>query len=263
MGLPSDNGLTFRTTDLARWGIGKGAPLTKDEVDTNFWLVLQYVAQAMADVANPHQIASITVANNQMTIQLDDETSFGPYDLPEAAFRWTGAFVGGFSYKRFDILTASDGAYLVLRDHTSATTFDPNASDMTGALYALMFAYQNIFDVGFFFPGIVGQAVPAGQPMFGFQFRRDAYLPANLPNSGASFITNPSALWSVDIEKNGVLIGTYTFDPNSSSAPEGFFDFATDVQFNAGDVLTVFPPASLDATAAGFALTFAAKKGTF
>ncbi len=264
MPLPSDSGVIFRTTDLAKWGAGKGAPLTKDEVDSNFWLLLGYIATAMEATGTPHEIASVTVVDNQMTVTLDDATTFGPFDLPEAAFRWTGAYVGGFDYKRFDILTAADGAYLVRRDHTAATVFDPAASDMTGALYALLFPYQNIFDIGFYFPGPVGQAVPVGAPMFALLITRDVYLPQNLPGSDARFAVEPAdGVWGVDIQKNGVVIGQYTFDPSNSSEPAGFFTFAANVQFSAGDVLEVMPPNAIDSAASSFTMTLQGKKGTF
>lgn len=262
MPLPSDSTITFRTTDLAKWGLGKGSPLTKDEADENLWQILEYIAQAANAAGTPHQIVSINVASNQMTVALDDGTTFGPFTLPSAAFRWTGAFVGAFNYKTFDILTSNDGAYLVLQDHTSATTFDPAASNMSGSLYALMFAYQNVYDVGFCFPGAPGFGIPAGTPMFVYRFARDAYLPQDLLGSQAGFYTDPvDGPWTVDIYKNGTVIGSYTFDPSLSDP--GSFTFAANVQFTAGDVLAIFPPAAVDSAAQAFSLTLIAKKGTF
>lgn len=265
MPLPSENALTFRSDDPAKWGTGKGAPLTKEEADNNIWQLLLYIAELQNNEAQPKEIQSITVTDNQMTITLSDGvTTFGPFDLKAAAFRWTGAFVGGQEYQKFDIFTANDGAYLVLQDHTAATTFDPDATTMSGALYALMFAFQNIYDIGFFYPGKPGAGVDVDGAMFAFRFTRDAFLPADLGGSEAGFMVEPvDGAWSVDIQKNGSVIGTYTFDPaTSSSEASSFFDFPDDIQFNAGDVLAVIRPASLDSAAVGFSMTLAAKKGT-
>jgi hypothetical protein len=264
MPLPSDSVITFRTTDLAKWGLGKGSPLTSVEADENLWQLLEYIAAAAAAAGTPHEIASITVTSNKMTVTLDNGTAFGPFTLPSAAFRWTGAFVGGFDYKTFDILTASDGAYLVLQDHTAATTFDPAATNMSGNLYALMFAYQNLYDIGFFYPGLVGLGTPAGQPMFAYRFVRDAYLLADLPGTLAGFKSSPTdGPWTIEFFKNAASIGSYTYDPSLTDPAS--FSFAANVQFNAGDVLYIYPPttSAIDSSAEGFSLTFLAKKGTF
>ncbi len=264
MPLPSDSSLVFRTTDAAKWGIGKGAKLTSVEVDLNFWYLLMLIADLQNNPALPLEIQSISVAAGQMTITLSDGvTQFGPFDLPEQAFAWKDAFVGGATYDKFDIITASDGAYLVLQSHTAASTFDPAANNMSGPLYRLIFPFQNIYDISFFFPGSVGAGLAAGDAMFALRFARDAFLPAGLTGSVAGFIVPPvDSGWSVDIQKNGATIGSFTYDAGASSGNEGFFTLAADTQFNPGDVLSVLRPAAIDAAAKGFTMTLSAKKGT-
>lgn len=262
MPLPSDSSITFRSTDMLKWGVGKGSPLTKEEVDNNFWYILVQLADLAMNAPEPKDIQSITVANGKMTITLSDGiTTFGPFDLPTNAFNWTGAFVGGATYHRMDILTSSDGAYLVLQDHTAASTFDPAATNISGALYQLMFSYQNVYDLSFFYPGLPGTGLGVGDAMFALVFARDAFLPLDLIASQGAFLVAPTSLWSADIQKNGSTIGTVSYDPGAS-VPAVTFSFGADVQFAAGDILSIIRPTAIDATAKGFALTLAAKKGT-
>lgn len=253
MPLPSNSALVFRTDDATKWGTGKGARLTKEEIDNNFWSLLEYIASQSSN--DPAQIYSITDSNGKLTITLTDGRSFGPFDLPESAFRWTGDFVAGRDYFKFDVLVASDGAYLVLQDHTSATTFDPAATNLTGPLYALMFPFQNIYDISFFAPGQPGYGLtPATDAMFALRFARDAFLLTNLPGSYAGFKVAATSAVSCDIYKNATQIGSW-------SSASGF-TFGADVQFNANDVLYVMAPTGgLDATAKGLTMVFAARKG--
>lgn len=262
--LPSDNSLVFRTDDMLKWGVGKGSPLTKEEGDNNLWWILEQIAFLTSNPLQPHEITSITVSDGKISITLSNGTVFGPYALPEQAFNWTGAYISGHDYSRMDVLTASDGAYLVLADHTAPTTFNPSLLDGGGnPVYKLMFAYQNIYDISFYYPGKSGFGIDVGDAMFAVEAVRDWFLPASLTGSVANFKVTPSdGVWVADIQKNGASIGSYTYDPTAST-PHGFFTFAADVQFNSGDLLEVIRPTSIDSTAKGFRMTIAAKKGTF
>lgn len=267
MPLPSDNPLTFRTTDMTKWGVGKGSRLTSSEVDLNFWAILEMIAELTNNPALPAEIESIDVVNGKMTIQLTNSVVFGPFQLPEQAFRWTGAFVGGNDYESFDVLTYNNSAYLVLQAHTAASIFDPAATNMSGPLYALMFKYQDTYDVAFFYPGKVGLGLDVDETIFAHEFAQDAYFLEDLPGSRASFLVDPvdgstSNPWEVAIFKNATPIGTFTFDPDASSGAQGFFTFAADVEFAPGDKLRVERPAAIDSAAKGFTMTFAGKRGT-
>lgn len=260
--LPSNSSLVFRTTDPTKWGVGKGAPLTKDEIDNNFWELLAYIADQANSSAAATNVLSIIGSNGEMTVTLSNGDVF-TVPLPEQAFNWTGAFQPAHQYEQYDILTASDGAYLVNYAHLSPTTFDPAATGPNGDYYKLMFAYQNVYDISFFAPSKPGAALDAGDTMFALRFARDAFLPAGLPGSYAGFDVNPAdGSWTVDIYKNAEQIGSYTHDADVSSGASGFFTFDADVQFNPGDVLRVLAPAAVDSAAKAFSIVFAAKKGT-
>ena len=270
MPLPSDNDLTFRTDDATRWGTGKGAVLTKAEVDMNFWTLLTYIAELASNPALPAEIDTITVENGQMVITLTNSTSFGPFDLPEQAFNWTDAYQPDHVYAPFDVFTATtetdgDGAYLVLQAHTSATVFDPDATNMSGPLYALMFPFQNIYDISFYAPGIVGNGLALGDEMFGLVFAREAFItPALGLTSQMKFSSEPGGPFTCDIQKNGVSIGNIFFDPTASSGAQSLITIDDDTNFAVGDVLSVIRPdgTDLDTDAKGLKLTLMFKKGT-
>lgn len=129
---------TFRTTDNARWGAGKGANLTPLEVDENFWDLMERIAAVEADPPEPVGIDTITVTDNTFTVHLTDGNSQGPFTLPSARFTvvpWTASTL--FAPNTF--VTEAGNTYLVLIAHTSGLSFDPNANDGSGhELYGLL-----------------------------------------------------------------------------------------------------------------------------
>lgn len=262
MAFPEDNDITFRTDDALKWGVGKGAALTKTEVDLNFWYVLTLIAALQENAPQPMEIQDITVTNGQMTITLDDGvTTFGPFDLPSQAFSWKGDFVGGTEYHRFDVIVSpDDGAYLVLQDHTAATEFDPDASNMTGPFYGLMFPFQNIYDISFYWPGKPGLGLDAGDAMFAIKFARSCFLKADLAGSQFDFEVEPDAAFTALIFKNTTEIGEISYDPAATSPWTTSLD--ADTQFDAGDKLRIIRPDTIDDAAKGLQVTLAARKGT-
>lgn len=251
--------LKFRTRDDVRWGAGKGANLTPVEVDENFWDLLQRLQAVEENPAQPVQIGNITVSGNRMTITLSDGvTSFGPFTLPQAAFRFTGAYEGGHDYGVFDFFTANDGLYLVLVEHSSDPAFDPDARIAGLALYQFVLPFPNLYDIGFFFPGTPGAGIDADAAMFTLIANRKFYLPEDLTGSTASLDTAATAALSFSIRKNATEIGTIAVAAGATAAT---FAFPVGVQFDAGDRLRVLRPSGLDATAKDFSVNFAARKG--
>lgn len=252
--------ILFRTDDPLKWGDGKGAPLNAPEVDENFWVLLQMILALESNPAQPAEIVDISVSGNTMTIELSNGSEFGPFVLPTAGFRWRDGWTPATEYLKNDIFTANRSAYLVLHDHTSAGSFDPEASDLVGTVYQLMFEYPVDFDIGFFFPGLPGTGIEIDRPMFSYKTARAFYLLADLPGSVAGLIDAPTEELVFIILQNETEIGTLTF---AASSVVGTFAFAATTQFVAGDVLKVLTPDTVDATAADLSVTFAGVKGTF
>lgn len=130
---------TFRTAGA--WGAGKGADLTPAEVDNNFYdKETRITAIEAAGVAVG--IASITVSGNQMTVTMTDASVQGPFTLPTVAWNPVGTWLPSTLYSAMDVVTYGGSAYLVLVDHTSDTTFDPNATQSTAQdIYQLIFSF--------------------------------------------------------------------------------------------------------------------------
>jgi hypothetical protein len=252
--------LKYRTNDSDRWGAGKGANLTPKEVDENFWDLLQRLLAVEENPAQPAQIGDIQIVGNAMTITLDDGvTTFGPFLLPQAAFTFTGDFQALHTYAVYDFLTANDGLYMVRLAHTSASTFDPAATQGGDPAYRLIMPFPNLYDLGFFFPGAPGLGIASGGAMFTFVANRAFYLQAGLSGSVARLETAATGALSFSIRKNATEIGKVEF---ATSATTGTFTFPAAIQFAAGDRLRVLRDTAVDDTAADLSINFAARKGT-
>jgi len=133
----------YRTDDLTRWGFGLNRNLTSVEVDLNFW-----DSETRLDALEDHQellvsIDYITQVGNQLTFHMTDHTLQGPFTLPVAIWnRRTdnhGMWAPLTVYAIYDVFDEDGSLYIVLVGHTSAATFDPNATDGMGhRLYGLL-----------------------------------------------------------------------------------------------------------------------------
>lgn len=137
---------TYRTTDMAKWGAGKGSNLDAGEVDENFWAVVQRLVALETNPPAPVNIAAIDVDGDQMVITLEDATAFGPFTLPTTVFRYREDWAPGTAYLQFDVFKVDGrGVYMVQLDHVSADEFDEGAlgddTDST-ALYFKIFGFS-------------------------------------------------------------------------------------------------------------------------
>ena len=132
--------ITYRTAGA--WGAGKGADLTPAEVDANFRDVVGRV-ETLEDALNgPAAPETITLDDDAvMTFTLTDASTH-TIRPPFKAMNWRGEWQPSTIYSRWDVVgVTNDGLYLVEEDHTSASTFDPDADLASGgvaATYALM-----------------------------------------------------------------------------------------------------------------------------
>jgi len=252
--------LKYRTDDNAQWGAGLGRDLQPQEIDQNFYDVEKRLEAVEQNPVLPNEIESISVDGNRMTITMADHSVFGPYILPQAAFRFTGAFQPNHNYRIYDFLVANDGLYLALHDFTSGDSFVFGA-DAQGPFYQLVMPFLTNYDIAFFFPGSPGLGITDGAAMFAFRAsaRTPFYLPADLASSSAGLAVAPTAALSFSIYQDATQIGTLDFAAGSAA---GTFTFDEAIQFNAGNTLRVLRPAALDDTARDLSILFAAVKGT-
>jgi len=252
--------LKYRTDDNAQWGAGLGRDLQPQEIDQNFYDVEKRLEVVEQNPVLPNEIESISVDGNRMTITMADHAVFGPYVLPQAAFRFTGTFQPNHNYRLYDFLVANDGLYLVLHDFTSGDAFVFGA-DVQGPFYQFVMPFPSNYDIAFFFPGSPGLGIANGAAMFAFRAsaRTPFYLPADLTSSSAGLAVAPTAALSFPIYRDATEIGTLDFAPGSTA---GTFAFDAAIQFNAGNTLRVMRAAALDDTALDLSILFAAVKGT-
>jgi hypothetical protein len=125
----------------------KGSPLTSDELDGNFTTLETQVA---AKAAQGVGIASVTmVSNTTMQFQMTDHSYLPPITLPSAAYRFVGNWLPSTPYLVNDTFNAGGNGYVVLVQHTSATSFDPNATDGSAHnLYGLYFGATSVLPTG-------------------------------------------------------------------------------------------------------------------
>lgn len=249
--------IVFRTNGA--WGAGKGSPLTAAEVDNNFYELDQRVDDLEANPPEPNNIDNIQVVGSQMTITMEDYSTFGPFTLPIALFHWRGAWVADEDYSELDFFyVTGQGVYMVLQDHTSdAYGFDENAvGEDSSPLYHKLFGippFQTWYDFDRFIPG----KPAAGAVVLRHVAPRVWTLPddpeAVVANAGTAPTTIPS---DYDVKKNGTKIGTLSVtDVSSTYTPED-----AEVDFALDDVLSIEAPDPQDATAEDIAITVAGVK---
>jgi hypothetical protein len=130
--------VTYRTAGA--WGAGKGSNLTAAEVDANFWDHEGRLDTLEGTPPAPNNIADITVSGSQMTITMDDASTFGPFTLPTSRWRWREDFADATVYAVEDFFRDADtgSIYRVLIAHTSATPFDPDLLSGGDPVYELI-----------------------------------------------------------------------------------------------------------------------------
>jgi len=156
------DGVTFATTDGTKWGAGKGAPLTAIEADNDLWELLRRLNAIEDTPPSAVSISNILVSGSQLSFQMSDGSSFGPFTLPIATFRLRGDYVPGTHYFELDLVSVpQQGLFLVRLEHNGANPFNPAATDGSGhAIYLKVFGEDTyIYDVGFFYPGVPGMGI--------------------------------------------------------------------------------------------------------
>lgn len=239
----------YRTT--GPWGAGKGAVLTKEELDGNFHDLAQQIAALV--VADPVEISNVTVVDNQMTIHMEDGSTFGPFTLPVANLNFRGPWADATNYLAGDLFTQNNTLYFVNTPHLSASPFNASAGNIQGPFATAIMPFPSDFSAGFFFPGLVGNGISDPGIMFAYQHDRDVWYPANLTGSVGALQSAATGGLSFPVYRNGDLLGTADI---AAGAAVVTFAFTNPQQFVADDVLIIMRHSgALDATAKNLTLT--------
>lgn len=265
--------IVFRNDDT-RWGPGTGAGvggvLTSLQYDENAYEFLTRIA-ALEGADGPVSISSIEVNGSTLTVNLSDGSTAGPFPLPVAMINPVGEWQPSTHYNYLDLFNVrAMGVYLVLVEHTSATTFDPEATDGTtdaNPLYQLWAPLRDInYDIAFSIMGnIEGSTSRAllGEYILPRSIVMDAGLSSAIAFLGVATETEDLDL---SIEKNGEEIGTITFSPGvNTQGTDGLGQYATitfpdEISFDAGDRIGIRGPASTDLSAADLSVTLLATR---
>lgn len=125
----------FCTDDITRWGSGLGRLLHDFEVDQNFWDHEVRITALEHHFMVPISIASVTQpTSNTLQVNFTDASHDGPFTLPSLSLStlFKGDWAPITHYNVDDIFTDGSVLYFAAIDHTSAATFDPNATDGFG-----------------------------------------------------------------------------------------------------------------------------------
>ena len=183
--------IVYRTTGA--WGAGLGVNLSAAQVDNNFWEVVVRLVALETSGIQPNNIESITVIGSQMTIFMEDASTFGPFTVPVAMLHWRGEWVTDQDYNELDLVWVEfDGVYMVLRDHTSDPyAFDAGAVDVDSN--ALYFKLMGLLPFTFDLPVVV-LGVPAdGALIFKHTFNAAMQLPSFGTGTTSDVRTLPTA----------------------------------------------------------------------
>lgn len=113
----------------------KGSNLDADEVDGNFTDLDGRVTAIEDNPPEPVNISNITVVGTQMTIYLEDATVFGPFTLPQAAFRPSVVTtIDGDTSGVYDPVLANRNAYMRYLGDTDLTVMLPGDDDVAFAV---------------------------------------------------------------------------------------------------------------------------------
>jgi hypothetical protein len=229
------------------WGAGAGAPISAGQVDGNFYDLDQRVLDLVDDLAEGKRIDTVTYTSNSMTFHFTDGTT-QTIPLPVATFEYVGEWNNDVPYTRGQLLTAENGFYQVLEDHTTPpppTPFNPNADDGStdhNPLYQLWMPVNDVnYDAAIFVPGSI-QREP-GELLFVGIANRNMNLGSGNERAYAYLDVGNDVTSATDIvvaiEKNGAQIGTITFaaggDTDTNGGQAGEFNIPAATDFAEGD----------------------------
>lgn len=116
---------TFR--NAGAWGAGVLRKLTVAEGDGNTYETKTRIEALEASLPVPRGVAAVNVSGSTWTMTLQDGTILGPFTMPTTVLRPRGAWLPAQAYLGLDLVAVSGvGLYLVLQNHVSAATFDPD-----------------------------------------------------------------------------------------------------------------------------------------
>jgi hypothetical protein len=273
--------LTYRTDDLARWGTGQGSNLAANQVDRNFFALFSAVSALEDHQQFVATIVDMNAVGDQFFVTLSDDTVIGPITIPTSNWHFRAdGWLPNTLYDAYDVFNHNGMVVLVNIPHTSGPTFSIFATDgESNDLYSLLLEEPTNFLPPDGTPGqilvrLAGSPIStewqdqkvristtvAGQPLssellFHYPVVDNLTLLAGLPGSvGYAELVSDAGV-SYPIKVNGVDVGSIDFSTAAASATATFL---VDVDLIPGDIVSLYGPASPDASQANIGFTIVA-----
>jgi hypothetical protein len=259
--------MTIVYVTTGAWGAGTGTPNSAAQVDGNFYDLDQRVVALNSDLAEGKRIDFVTYAANSMTFHYTDGTT-QVIPLPVATLQYFGTWMNDMPYQRGGMVSADNGFFQVLEDHTTPpwpAAFDPNATDDSSdhnPLYALWMPLRDVnYDAAIFVPGSIQREADA--LLFVGIANRTMNLAAGTENAYAYLDVGNDSTGATDIiisiEKNRDQIGTITFaaggEIDTAGGQVGDFNIPAATDFAEGDTYALRITQSDNAEPAGLSVT--------
>lgn len=125
--------IIYRNNDpvSGRWS-GIGANLSAFQIDSNFYECVSRIVTLENNESFTVSISYITQTADMFTFHMTDHTLQGPFTIPQSTFVDRGTWQPSTAYVVNDTFNVNGTLYLVIFDHTSASTFSAGANDGSG-----------------------------------------------------------------------------------------------------------------------------------
>lgn len=243
----------------------KGSALSIAEFDGNLTFLGDRITVLEESPPEAVSIDSFEVEGAQMTIVMTDATTHGPFTLPVAQWRFTGAWGTGITYFVGDLFTNEGSLYYVRVQHVSdLVEFDPATFTVDGFVYQLLLPrVEFALTVDFFYAPLIDEGETI---IFQYVCDRDFTVSANFEDAKAYLrVATASVIINLPIYLNAAQVGDIRFTPGETVDGQGgqygvFIATTpdTDIALVAGDILAVGLPYSGDDVAAGLSVNIPA-----
>ena len=248
------------------WGVGKGGRLTSLEGDGNFYDHEQRI-ETLEETAAAGGIYQITVVGNELTVEMTDGSTFGPFLLSTATWAFRGEWQPDEIYVASDVISREGSLYQVLNNHTSVSPFDDEDGDSNGPYYNLVLvAPGQPYDIGMY----TGETIPSDGEVFLLHVASRSFVISETFGQSVAYLNVPCEHdLELAIYRNYEQIGTLLFEVGTDViSPAGqygtFLPMSPDeeIQFTRFDLLRIMAPLTPYTTPAGLAITLCGRTGT-
>jgi hypothetical protein len=143
------NVITYVTTDMVRWGVGKGSPATAHEHDESHFALSERIRELEENPPEAVSIVGVMQSGSTLRFQLSNGDLLPPVTMPVAVMQERGSWRAGRDYNALDVVRVGGfGRFMVQVDHHSEAPFDPDLEILGVLVYYLLEETGVIFEAG-------------------------------------------------------------------------------------------------------------------